>query len=301
MQIEPLFPPGAPGHQARMAIFMSGTGSNARALLEYERNRIEPKPFKTVLIFTDSPKSSMAIKLAEEYSIPCAELDIRQFYLERGESTISLNTPRRRLLRAEWTNSVRALIAPYQIDFIVLAGFVPLCNIVTDYPCLNVHPGDLTVEDNGVRIFAGLHFLPVEKAITMGFDSIRSSVILAQPFVSDGRGEMDSGPVLGISEPMPLNLMNRTIPELKKIASERGKPPFQDLLREVAATNLERLKLAGDHVVLTQATADFAWGKFGLDENRELCYRPDADHWIPVQTVEYSTTGAKPRPRRRNE
>lgn len=97
--------------------------------------------------------------------------------------------------------ALRELVLPWKIDFGVLAGFVPLCNITADLPCLNVHPGDLTVETDGRRILAGLHFKPVETAILAGHPALRSSVILAQPFEGSGEAEMDSGPVLGVSRP----------------------------------------------------------------------------------------------------
>ena len=55
------------------------------------------------------------------------------------------------------------------------------------------------------RILVGLHTVPVERAILEGLDSMRSSVIVAQPYTGSG-GEMDSGPILAISEPVPIDL-----------------------------------------------------------------------------------------------
>ena len=154
MQIEQFFSPGGTGGKARIAVFMSGSGTNAEALLEYER-RGEPVAFETVLIVTDAPETSRARVLAGRCGLPLAELDIRAFYRERGETAIALTTPRRRRLREEWTEALRALVAPYRIDFAVLAGFVPLCNITRAYPCLNVHPGDLTVEETAGGFWPG--------------------------------------------------------------------------------------------------------------------------------------------------
>lgn len=182
---------------------------------------------------------------------------------------------------------------PYRIDFAVLAGFVPLCNITRDYPCLNVHPGDLTVEENGRRILAGLHFKPVETAILKGFPALRSSVILAQPFEGKGEAEMDSGPVLGVSAPMAVGLEGCSVEQLAAVAAARRQAPYRDLLREVAAANLERLKFAGDHVVLPRVVDEFAAGRFGRRDG-QLCYRKADCSWIPVRTVEYSAGKAEP-------
>lgn len=292
MQIEHFFSPGGTGGKARIAVFMSGSGTNAEALLDYER-RGEPVSFETVLIVTDAPETSRARVLAGRYGLPLAALDIRAFYRERGEAAIALSTPRRRRLREEWTEELRTLVAPYRIDFAVLAGFVPLCNITRDYPCLNVHPGDLTVEENGRRILAGLHFRPVETAILKGFPVLRSSVILAQPFEGGGEAEMDSGPVLGVSAPMTVGLDGCSVEQLAAVAAARRQAPYCDLLREIAAANLERLKFAGDHVVLPRTVDDFAAGRFGL-RGEQLCYRKAGCPWIPVRTVEYSVGKTEP-------
>lgn len=292
MNIENLFPGAGGGEPARVAVFMSGAGTNAAALIEYERTH-PGVCFRVVLLVTDAPETSRVHMLAERYGLPVAALDIRRYYAERGEPAIALITPRRRELRAAWTEELRGLIHPYRIDFGVLAGFVPLCNITADYPCLNVHPGDLTVEENGRRILAGLHFRPVETAILAGRPALRSSVILARPFQGGGEADMDTGPVLGVSPELPVDLEGVTLEELRRIHARRGRAPFRDRLREIASANLERLKTAGDHVVLPRAVADFAAGRFGIGPDGVLRYRRNG-FWMEVKTVEYSLRGEVP-------
>lgn len=293
MLIKPFFSHDNRANQkARIAIFMSGTGTNAKSLLEYERS-VKTVSFESVLIFTDAPQTSRAAAIAEQYGLPLIALDIRKFYQERGETTIALTSPQRCQIRDEWTEALRRLIEPYKIDFIVLAGFVPLCNITADYPCLNVHPGDLTIEENGQRLLVGLHFRPVETAILRGFKELRSSVILAQPFKENGVSEMDSGPVLGISAPITVQLGDCTIKQLSAIYTARQQPPYTDKLREVAAANLERLKFAGDHILLPRVVDDFAANKFGWGDGK-LHYLNSDLTWIPVRTVQYSEKKAQP-------
>lgn len=282
--------PGAGNGQARAAVFMSGTGTNAEALFRYHAGHPECR-FVPALIVTDAPEHSRARELAAAWNIPLVEHDIRAFYAARGETAISLVSERRRAIRSEWTEALRELVLPWKINFGVLAGFVPLCNITADLPCLNVHPGDLTVETDGRRILAGLHFKPVETAILAGHPALRSSVILAQPFEGSGEAEMDSGPVLGVSRPMPVELCGESPEALAAIQAGRSRAPYRDRLREVAAHNLERLKLCGDHVVFPRVADDFAAGRFGLDGGR-LCFR-EAGQWRPVRTVEYGEDGRR--------
>ena len=108
---------------------------------------------------------------------------------------------------------------------------MPLSNITGDFPCLNVHPGDLTVERDGQRVFVGLHAIPTELAIINNFKTIRSSVIIAQPYTGQG-GEMDSGPILGISPELELGLQAFTYAELLDIYNKRpAKKPSRRLER----------------------------------------------------------------------
>ena len=171
MQIRPFFHCPHSG-AARVAVLMSGTGTNAEALFRYFREH-SGLAFEPTVIVTDAPATSRAAELGERFGLPVAALDIRAFYRERGEEAIALTTPRRRAIREEWTGELRRLMAPYRVDFAVLAGFVPLTNLTDDLFCLNVHPGDLTIERDGRRLLAGLHFRPVERAILAGFSSLR--------------------------------------------------------------------------------------------------------------------------------
>ncbi len=258
----------------RCALFMSGSGTNAEVLL-----RTAPPHLHFVLMVTDAPQTSRAAELARAFGLPLAALDIRAFYRERGLASISLATEAGREARDAWTAALADKVLPYRPECGILAGFLPLTNLTGRFPCLNVHPGDLTVERDGKRILAGLHFRPTERAIQEGFTELRSSVILAQPYVGNGAAEMDSGPVLGISEPMALDLRGRSHAD------------FADpsLLREVAEYNVERLKFAGDHVVFPAAAENFGAGLYAM-EGGVLQFKANGK-WIPVRTVEYGRGG----------
>jgi folate-dependent phosphoribosylglycinamide formyltransferase PurN len=278
---------------ARAVILLSGGGSNAEQLLRRWQDE-KRLPWRPAVLATDRPETSRTRELAERYGVPWVAVDIRAFYRERGEERVSISTERGQAIREEWTTALRAAIAPYRPDFGVLAGFVPLTNLTADFPCLNVHPGDLTVEDAaGRRLLVGLHTIPVERAILEGFASLRSSVIVAQPYTGRG-GEMDTGPVLGVSAPVAADLQGRSVMELQAIAAQRsGKRPaggWRDELESIAAHNQERLKEGGDWVVFPPVVEDFAAGRFGVDESDHLHYRTEAG-WLAIRTVEYSDAG----------
>lgn len=279
----------------RGAIFMSGSGSNAEKILEF-KDKDSGGAWNPAVIVTDAPLKSRAREIAEKYKLPLLELDIREFYRERGESRMSLKSERGREIREEWTNVLRDMLRSFAIDFGILAGFVPLTNITADFPCLNVHPGDLTVENaNGTRLLVGLHTIPVEIAILKGLKSLRSSVIIAQSYTGTG-GEMDTGPILGISPSVDIDFQGYSLEELKKIAAQRpdSRPAggYKDKLEEVAKHNQELLKQGGDWVLFAPVVEDFAAGKFAYDENNSLFYMENGE-WLPIKTIEYGTDSRK--------
>lgn len=271
-------------------IFMSGTGSNAEALLEFSTKDARAN-FQVVALVTDRVATSRTYEIAKKFQLPVIALDIFEFYQQHGESGIGLITPKRWEIRELWTKTLAKMIKDTKlvVDFILLAGFEPLTNITNDYMTLNVHPGDLTFEINGARVLNGLSVKPIEYAISLGHKSLRSSVIVAQNFTGK-HSDIDSGPILGISDAMPINFCGFEQEYLQKLYRERpaklGKH-FSDDLRKVAKINNEKLKYAGDHVVFVQATNDFANGKFKIAENGKLFYEKDDHEFVAIKTVEY--------------
>lgn len=270
------------------AIFLSGSGSNAEALLNALRNLPTPV-VKVQALVTDAPLTSRARELGRLFQLPVLELDIRAFYRARGESRVSIATPAGQQIREEWTGRLRELVKPLQLDFGVFAGFVPLTNITGDFPCLNVHPGDLTYLKDGRRCLVGLHTVPVERAILEGLDYLRSSVIVVKPYSGKG-GEMDSGPLLGVSGKVPVLLDGATLEQLRACAAvrpaQRPKGGFGDRLEQIAAANQDNLKRHGDWRVLPQAVINFAAGHYAQTPDHQLLF-DDGTGFRPVKTVEF--------------
>lgn len=272
------------------AIFLSGSGTNAERLLRELENGLGS--WRPAALVSDRP-GSRAKELSSLFRIPLIELDIFEFYRARGLETISLASEEGMRVRDEWTAELKRLLAPFHPDFGILAGFVPLTNITASLPCLNVHPGDLTVEENGIRVLAGLHRLPVENALLRGRSVLRSSVILAQPFAG-AASDMDSGPILGVSAPVPADFQGFSLEELQAAKRARAGKKFAeykgDALMKTAEFNLQRLKERGDWIVFPRAVADYAANRFAMDSDGRLLYCG-----TPVKTVEYSSD-APPKP-----
>ncbi len=273
------------------AIFLSGEGTNAEKILEQFHDLGIQRHWIPKVLVTDRPKTSSAKMIAQKYGLPLIEHGIAAFYRQHGLSSISLATEEGRRIRQLWSDELLEKLKEFQIDFAVLAGFVSLTNIAAVIPCLNVHPGDLTYLKNGHRYLVGLHTVPVELAILEGLDSLRSSVILVRPF-SGKSDEVDSGHILGISEPVELDLQGHSLAELREIFRSRIHPHIhganRDLLFDLATYNQARLKNAGDHFIYPEVIDDFARGLFSESDSGTLLYRGES-----VETVEYRRDGTR--------
>ena len=272
--------------QPKVAIFMSGSGSNAEKILSKLKSTINA-PFQVVALVTDAPERSRAKKIAQTFNLNLIEHDIRKFYHNAGAKNISIATERGREIREDWTAALRLQLKPLKIDFAIFAGFIPLTNITEDYPCLNVHPGDLTYLKNNQRYLVGLHTVPIDRAILEDIGYMRSSVILAEPYSGKG-DDMDSGLILGISAMVNVDTAKNEVSDLQEIydnrPAKRPKGGFSDQLQEVADANLEALKIAGDWTVFPKVVFDFAQGKYSKDENNKLYYKI-GKKFHPIETV----------------
>ncbi|MCM8529038.1 MAG: hypothetical protein NE327_21120 [Lentisphaeraceae bacterium] len=275
---------------ARAAIFVSGSGTNAEKILDFWQDKSKNCSFEPVCIVTDRPGKCKAKEIAQKYKLPLIDEDINQFYKSKGLSSISLATEEGRKVREEWTESLYTKIKSLNVDFGIFAGFIPLTNITDHFPCLNVHPGDLTVcDENGDRVLVGLHTIPVHKAFEAGYDCMRSSVIVACAYEDGGDG-MDEGIVVGISQEVPFDYLGKDedywLAEFKKRPSKKPTGGWKDKYQEFLSHNQEKLKISGDWVVFPQVVNDFAAGKYA-HFGQDLFYK-SGSKWLPVSIIEYT-------------
>ena len=274
---------------ASCAVFLSGSGTNAEKILEQWKGNDDCSYDVTCLV-TERPLSSRARELAKTFDIPLVEHPLKSFYAEHGLETSSLATEKGREVRALWTEALIEKIKPFNVDFGIFAGFVPLCNVTDYFPCLNVHPGDLTVEEDGQRILVGLHTIPVEEAVFRRHEFMRSSVIVASAYSEDSGEGMDEGMILGISPEVDVDTKGKSLEELLSMRESRpAKRPvggYADELEYLMDHNLEKLKVGGDWIVFPQVVKDFAAGKFAYDKSGQL-YARFGSSWKLIKTVIY--------------
>ncbi|MFN8406388.1 MAG: phosphoribosylglycinamide formyltransferase [Sphingobacteriaceae bacterium] len=103
----------------RIAIFSSGSGSNAQKLMERFKQHAEAE---VAIILTNNPEAYV-IQRADNFEIPTHIFDKHEFFE---------------------TNDIVHLLKNLQIDLIVLAGFLWLIpdNILKEFPnqIINIHP-----------------------------------------------------------------------------------------------------------------------------------------------------------------
>ena len=106
----------------RIAIFASGSGSNAQKLMEHFKGSTEAE---IVLVLTNNP-DAYVIQRADNFEIPVHIFDRNEFY---------------------HTEHILDLLNDLGIDLIVLAGFLWLipANLIKRYPnrIINIHPAIL--------------------------------------------------------------------------------------------------------------------------------------------------------------
>ncbi len=102
-----------------IAIFASGSGTNAENLIRYFSNKNSAK----VRFVLSNKRQALVLKRAEALGIPSVFFDHNDFYV---------------------TGAVKEYLALYKIDFIVLAGFLWLVpgDIIEKYQgrIINIHP-----------------------------------------------------------------------------------------------------------------------------------------------------------------
>ena len=245
---------------------MSGTGSNARRLLE----RKDPS-YEVRLILTDNPASNAA-RIAREFGVACAVADIRAFCgaqrVAYSPSRSVAYSPARSVAsspvpglrdperRAAYDRELAGLLARCGARLAALAGWdwVVGPELCRAFMFVNVHPGDLRVRDGlGRRKYVGLGWVPTAKAILAGERFVHSSTHLVT-------FELDGGPIARVSRPVPVDLpagvsAGNILPEgvhlrdvIRDINYNGGRSFGGSLLYTHSRKVQERLKEEGDWV-----------------------------------------------------
>ncbi|MBI3051458.1 hypothetical protein HYY74_03295 [Candidatus Woesearchaeota archaeon] len=232
-----------------IAAFMSGTGTNLRRILELQ-HELGNELFEVAVIFTDTrdEKKCRAAEIAEEYSIPLVVNDMEEFYADRGQENTKDMT-----VREEYDLETAAELEKREVSVVALCGYMRLVTqaIYSNYVTLNVHPADLTKKDkDGRRIYAGLAGANcLKKAILNGEREVRSTVHIVN-------GELDGGPILAISPPLPVSA------HLKGLGAEELNKAAEDMQAE--------LKHKGDWIIYPEVIKMIAQGRMKIDDDEKV-------------------------------
>lgn len=103
----------------RIAIFASGSGSNAQKIMEFFKKHQDAE---VALVLTNNPEAYV-LQRADNFEVPSHIFDRQEFY---------------------HSDEILSLLKNLQIDLIVLAGFLWLIpeNIINEFPnrIINIHP-----------------------------------------------------------------------------------------------------------------------------------------------------------------
>lgn len=273
MALRPLHNP-AQG-KLRVIGFISGSGKTLWQALELQKQleeNWEGSPFEVVGAFSSDPEAK-GVATAAEYGIPCASIDIRAYYKERGAKL------KDREVRKEYDAAAAALISEFRPDLVLLAGYVWATTevLLNKYMFINVHPADLTSQRNGERLYAGPN--GVGDALAAGEPYLRSSSHIAT-------AELDGGPLLVISPKVPV--------DYEKAKEYDEKDFMRYYLRQINAQSRE---------VGSRTIYEIAMGHFSRDTDGRVFYKGEAaplgisiDSWDENKPLYARDTAALLRP-----
>jgi phosphoribosylglycinamide formyltransferase-1 len=158
----------------RIAILMSGKGSNAQVILE---NVHRYKDLNFVTICTDR-KDSNALNLCERFGL-------KYFCLEGKFDTQNQ--------RETYFKKMAEYLSELEIDTLIYAGFMKISTsgFVNQFPGINVHPADLTITDVlGKPKYIGMH--AIRDAIDAGEKYLASTAHIVDSEVDCGQAIMVS-------------------------------------------------------------------------------------------------------------
>jgi len=292
----------------RLAIFMSGSGTNAQKIIEeYLRQRDQGTPsFEPVIIITDN-RDSNAIHIGrsqyknKELFLPIFTNVIHDFYRRANCDKLGDID-----VRAKFDAVQSEVLHDREIDAVALAGYNwKVTSVIYDgFLTINVHPGNLRLKlSNGAPILSGLGWEPSAKAIYIGQNRVNSSVHLVEEGV-------DKGGILAVSAPrriadkvqkMSLDERAELFGEALSLVSVTSTPgdsqSAQQLTRAIsrfirknpdmpdeelcvkfpiynyAKACQERLKVHGDWIIYPKTIDAIARGEFAKDENGQIYYK----------------------------
>lgn len=244
--------------QMRIVGLMSGSGSNLRKIIEYEKKlKIErgQSPFHMAVIFSDTFDSN-ATKIGKDYDLPVVVRDIEGFYSAREKPKKDMN------IRAEFDKEIVNALSPYGVTVAAYGGYMSIATepLINGFLGVNVHPADLSIIEGNKRKYTRDH--AVRDAILAGEKSIRSTTHIIEE-------EVDYGRILMVSPPLKVGLGDNF--------------NFEDggLVNKIADKNQDQLKEIGDWVIFPKTLLFISEGRYSIDNKENLYFdeKPIPNGW----------------------
>lgn len=152
-----------------IAIFISGRGSNMKAIIDESKNGILRGLCRIKLVFSNK-LAAPGIDIAKKYSVP----------------TLVLSSKKRE--RTEFDKELYEKLKKYNLDYIILAGYMRIISpyLIDKFPnrIINIHPADTNKH-------RGLH------GYKWAFDNRLSSTKITVHYVDEG---LDTGKIIAQKE-----------------------------------------------------------------------------------------------------
>ncbi|MFH1316855.1 MAG: formyltransferase family protein [Candidatus Woesearchaeota archaeon] len=279
----------------RLAIYMSGSGTNAKKILERflaDTHTTEGNSFDPILICSDNPDSNADRIGNQDYAghglkIPTVTNPIRDFYRKAG-----CDNMKDQEVRAAYDAKQVELLKDMRIDAIALAGYdwalsKECLEATSDIVWMNVHPGDLRKKkESGEPAYRGLGWVPSAKAILAGENYVHSSVHLVT-------AKVDEGDLLAVSDGVPVQDEIRSLDvRAEMLWQGSGFKPIKHILDYIrthpdmedealawrfplfgSARELQEiLKVKGDWVIYPETICNVAKGKYEVTPQGALYF-----------------------------
>ena len=253
MKLTPLHNPK--DGKLRIAGLMSGSGSNLRKIVEHERELVN-SPYEVCCIFSDD-STSKAAAIGAEFDLPVIYRDVFAFHKAKDMPLKNME------VREEFDVETVRVLDLYGAQCAAFAGYMRIATekLTKSFISVNVHPGDLSVVDGSVRKYTGDN--AVEKAIRDGAKELRSSTILLESAVTDGKInslKVDCGRIFMISQSLEVQL------DVDIGMLEKGK------LKEIIDKHQSKLKEVGDWKIFPLTLQYLAEGRYAKDEKGNLYF-----------------------------
>jgi phosphoribosylglycinamide formyltransferase-1 len=189
----------------RIAIFISGRGSNMEAIVKHVQSGILQDCCEVALVFANT-NQARGLEIARNFGLRTATIE------SKGKD------------RVEFDREVIDLLEPFHLDYIVLAGYMRILSplFIARYrnAIINIHPAD-------TAMYQGIH--GYEWAFQKKLDTTHISV----HFVDEG---VDTGQVLAQRE---VDLRGaKTLEEIEQRGLRVEHAFYSEVLREVFTTTL---------------------------------------------------------------